>query len=76
MAFLSLVILQVVISLPLLIVICTNVLSYGDDQLEMHLKIRHVRLEVIWFILFEVWRLWLVIDAVRVNKSNPPLPAR
>ncbi|KAI8341128.1 hypothetical protein BC941DRAFT_415908 [Chlamydoabsidia padenii] len=63
-AFLSLSVSQVVISLPLLIVICTNISSYGDDKPEMFLKIRHVRIEVIWYILFEVWRLWLVIDAL------------
>ncbi|KAI8086403.1 uncharacterized protein BX664DRAFT_335712 [Halteromyces radiatus] len=62
--FLSLVVFQVLISLPLLVVICTDVNSYQPLEYELHAKINHVRVEVLWFIFFEIWRLWLVIDAL------------
>ncbi|SAL97889.1 hypothetical protein [Absidia glauca] len=63
-SFLFLVVLQVLISLPILIIVSLNVMDYGDIDAETHVKVQHVRLEVIWFILFELWRLWLVIDAL------------
>lgn len=72
-SFLFLVVLQVLISLPILIIVSLNVMDYGDMDAETHVKVQHVRLEVIWFILFELWRLWLVIDAVSFTKiaSSP-----
>ncbi|KAI8344353.1 hypothetical protein BC941DRAFT_408430 [Chlamydoabsidia padenii] len=39
-------------------------MAYGGTDREAQLKIQHVQIEVIWFILFELWRLWLVIDAL------------
>ncbi|ORZ13236.1 hypothetical protein BCR42DRAFT_419472 [Absidia repens] len=62
--FLFLALFQVLISMTLLIIIAVNVMSYGGIGYPAQMKMQHVRIEVIWFMLFEVWRLWLVIDAL------------
>lgn len=79
--FLLLGFLQVMVTIPILIatvIITTDgrerVYSSSSDMRDeiryLSNKAVRVRTENIWFILYEVWRVWLVIDGVCVQITN------
>ncbi|KAI9490229.1 hypothetical protein BDB00DRAFT_838883 [Zychaea mexicana] len=69
--FLALALMQVIVTIPILIVTLVKVeTSYNMNppttDLKDYLKdkVVRVRIENIWFIVYELWKLWLVIDGI------------
>ncbi|KAI9248205.1 hypothetical protein BDA99DRAFT_564822 [Phascolomyces articulosus] len=69
--FIALALMQVIVTIPILIVTLVKVetsLTMQEPQTDikeyLRDKVVRVRIENIWFIIYELWKLWLVIDGI------------